>query len=92
MSLWHDFAWELGASEDTGMSSEAQYLMSQNVSIRRKYPSGLSSRIVFSSRIPLASAVSAARNYILRHYDALSRCVDSTEYEIRGYFEMEFTE
>lgn len=91
MALWHDFAWENDRFElPMGSSDALAEAHQRNVIPTRFYSQGDFDFIVFSSRSTLASAVEAARKYILKRYDARAHLADSFEYEVRGYFTMKF--
>lgn len=90
MALWHDFGWELNDASGMELSNAANVAISKGVVMTRRYSKGLADCIVFSSRIPLHAAVSVAASYIMRNFDAEAKCIDKSEYDVRGYFTMEF--
>lgn len=89
MALWHDFAWENEEfSLPYGSSDAFAQLVARNVVLTRFYSKDDFDCYVFSSRSTLASAVSAARTYIYKHFDQIAVLEESWEYETRGYFTM----
>jgi len=91
MALWHDFSWELNDASGMELSNAANVAISKGVVMTRRYLKGSFDCIVFSSRIPINAAVSVAAGYIQRNFDAEAKCVDKEEYDVRGYFTMQFS-